>query len=133
MTKKNECRVVADAITAVVPGFTHSCETKTCKKIVPVLGSRIDQYCTVKNGRRTRTTLNPHQYYSICYRMRTKVIDPVLPPEAATNTNAASNPDPPGVVGGIMLPGAFTVPKLEAAAAEIAVANDRVIVHKYVH
>ena len=91
--KINCCdNVVVDAITAVVPGFKHSCiSRKSRHKASKVLGSRLDDYCTVKNGRRTRTTLNPHEYYSICYRMRTKVIDEVLPP-------AAGGPDPPGLL-----------------------------------
>ena len=115
MTKKNECRVVSDAITAVVPGFRHSCSSRTSRhNELRVLGSRVDEYCTAKNGRRTTTTLIPDQLYPICYRMKTKVIDKLLPPErpnppggsdraaAATNnnTNAASNPGNTNAVAG---------------------------------
>ena len=83
---KDACNIlVVNAIKQVVPGFRHTCDVTS--KSAPVFGSRVDEYCTVKNGRRTRTTLNPHQHYSICYRMRTKVIDEVLPP---------ARPDLPG-------------------------------------
>ena len=72
---KDACNIlVVNAIKQVVPGFRHTCDVSS--KSVPILGSRVDEYCTVKNGRRTRTTLIPDQLYPICYRMRTKVIDP---------------------------------------------------------
>ena len=102
---KDACNIlVVNAIKQVVPGFRHTCDVSS--KSVSVLGSRVDEYCTVKNGRRTRTTLNPHQYYPICYRMRTKVIDLVLPPahpdppgDAATAANINNGDPPPG--GGV--------------------------------
>ena len=130
--QKNWCQtVVLKAIRVAVPAFQHSC-TCTAHKALKIRGSRVDEYCTAKNGTRTATTLIPDQYYSICYRMKTQVIDKLLPAEAVitagnNNTNTAAvrpeppgRPDPPGgvgvtaaninsdppgvVVGGIMLP-----------------------------
>ena len=82
MTKKNECRVVSNAIKAVVPGFQHKCNTSR-HNALRVLGSRIDECCTAMNGTRTTTTLIPDQLYPICYRMNQVII----------NTN--NNRDPP--------------------------------------
>ena len=78
MTKKSECRVVSNAIKAVVPGFQHKCNTSR-HNVLRVRGSRIDDYCTAKNGMRTTTTLIPDQLYPICYQMKTQVINKLLP------------------------------------------------------
>ena len=146
---KNWCQtVVLKAIRVAVPAFQHSC-TCTAHKALKIHGSLIDEYCTAKNGTKTTTTLIPDQYYSICYRMKTQVIDDAFKKRdreaaaaaAATNnnTNAASNNTnaaTPGVVGGIMLPAAPAnmVLKQEGAAeiaASTGMSNDRIMIHDH--
>ena len=88
---KKCCQIDAlEAIQVAVPGFKHSCPSRTSRHDTSIArGSWIDEYCTAMNG--TTTTLIPDQYYSICYRMKTQVIDELLP----ASTNNAANP--PGV------------------------------------
>ena len=104
---KKYCQIdVLEAIQVAVPGFKHSCPSCTSRHNASIgRGSWIDKYCTTVNG--TTTTLIPDQYYSICYRMKTQVIDKLLP----ASTNNAANP--PGVD---IMAAAATVPVLKQEA-----------------
>ena len=125
-----------------------SCTTGKHKKAIPVPSSRINEYNLYITTCPVPTLIPKEKGYLLCPGMKSMVDRGLKKRDrdeaaAATNnnTNAASNPgtrpDPPGVVGGIMLPGtvtgAATVPKQEAAAGEIAAENDRITVHNYLN
>ena len=139
--------VVVKAIKAAIPGFYHSCASRSSRhKAKPVPLTVINEYCTAVNE--TITTLSGDHDYTICYVMKRLFIktsennsaDPGPRPEPPGRPDPPGgvgvNSDPPGVVGGIMLPGTAmgaTVPKQEAAAVEIAVGNDRIRIHEYIN
>ena len=115
--------VVVDAITAAIPGFKHKCASRSSRhKAKPIPLTVINEYCTAVNGTITTLSGDRDQEYTICYVMKrlfnktpqnnstAAIRDP--PPGGTAgnnNTNVATIPggngDPPGVVGGIMLPG----------------------------
>ena len=183
MPVKNNCcdDVVVEAIQAAIPGFHHSCASRSSRhKAKPVPLTVINEYCTAVNGTITTLSGDRRREYTICYLMKKlfnkipqnnsttapggipdpgggAAADPpggggvgvaaVADPPSGGGVTAAGNKntntaDPPVVgatirdpPGGIMLPGtttgAATVPKQEAAAAEIAVGNDRIMIHEY--